>query len=64
MHLCVLLNVILCQIDSNDVLLFRYGIQSLLNDPVMMSVGISLLLLFIGFLRNDYGELSRALVSQ
>jgi len=35
--------------------------KSLLNDPVMMSIAMSALLLITGFLRNDYGELSRAL---
>lgn len=35
--------------------------KSLLNDPIMMSVAISSLLFLTGFLRNDYGELSRAL---
>lgn len=35
--------------------------KSLMNDPLTMSIGISSLLLATGFLRNDYGELSRAL---
>lgn len=37
--------------------------QSLMNDPLTMGIVISAVLLFTGFLRNDYGELSRALVS-
>lgn len=32
-----------------------------MNDPLMMSIVMSSLLLVAGFLRNDYGELSRAL---
>lgn len=35
--------------------------KSLMNDPVMMSAVMSSLLFLTGFLRNDYGELSRAL---
>lgn len=35
--------------------------KSLLNDPVLMSVLVASLLFVAGFLRNDYGELSRAL---
>ena len=35
--------------------------KSLLNDPKVAAVAFSLLLLVTGFLRNDYGELSRAL---
>ena len=35
--------------------------KSLLNDPVLMGVTMSTLLFVTGFLRNDYGELSRAL---
>lgn len=35
--------------------------KSLMNDPVMMSIAMSSLLFVTGFLRNDYGELSRAL---
>jgi hypothetical protein len=35
--------------------------QSLMNDPLMMSIVMSSLLFVAGFLRNDYGELSRAL---
>lgn len=36
--------------------------QSLTNDPITMAVIMSSLLFVTGFLRNDYGELSRALV--
>ena len=32
-----------------------------MNDPLMMSIVMSALLFVAGFLRNDYGELSRAL---
>ena len=35
--------------------------KSLLNDPVLMSILIASLVFVAGFLRNDYGELSRAL---
>eukprot|EP00569_Conticribra_weissflogii_P004346 CAMPEP_0171343270 /NCGR_PEP_ID=MMETSP0878-20121228/16701_1 /TAXON_ID=67004 /ORGANISM="Thalassiosira weissflogii, Strain CCMP1336" /LENGTH=582 /DNA_ID=CAMNT_0011846181 /DNA_START=125 /DNA_END=1873 /DNA_ORIENTATION=+ len=35
--------------------------KSLLNDPYLLSSIMSFLLFFSGFLRNDYGELSRAL---
>jgi hypothetical protein len=35
--------------------------QSLMNDPLVMSMAMSSLLFVVGFLRNDYGELSRAL---
>jgi len=35
--------------------------KSLTNDPIKMSIAMSSLLFFTGFLRNDYGELSRAL---
>eukprot|EP00986_Skeletonema_menzelii_P012778 scaffold7198_cov150-Skeletonema_menzelii.AAC.4 len=35
--------------------------QSLLNDPVIMAITMATLLFVAGFLRNDYGELSRAL---
>lgn len=37
-------------------------LQSLTNDPITMAVVMSSLLFVTGFLRNDYGELSRALV--
>jgi hypothetical protein len=36
--------------------------QSLTNDPITVAVIMSSALFFTGFLRNDYGELSRALV--
>ena len=42
---------------------YRRNLQSLMNDPIMMSIGMASLLFVTGFLRNDYGELSRALVS-
>ncbi|KAL3822791.1 hypothetical protein ACHAXA_005956 [Cyclostephanos tholiformis] len=35
--------------------------KSLLNDPLAMSMAMSSLLFVTGFLRNDYGELSRTL---
>ncbi|KAL7535393.1 hypothetical protein ACHAXR_006462 [Thalassiosira sp. AJA248-18] len=35
--------------------------KSLMNDPLLMSIAMSSLLFVTGFLRNDYGELSRAL---
>ncbi|KAL7440158.1 hypothetical protein ACHAXH_007250 [Discostella pseudostelligera] len=35
--------------------------KSLTNDPITMAVVMSTLLFITGFLRNDYGELSRAL---
>lgn len=38
--------------------------QSLTNDPTTMAVVMSSLLFVTGFLRNDYGELSRALVRE
>ena len=39
------------------------NLQSLMNDPITMSIAMASLLFVTGFLRNDYGELSRALVS-
>jgi len=35
--------------------------KSLLNDPVLLSILVASLVFVAGFLRNDYGELSRAL---
>lgn len=35
--------------------------KSLMNDPLMLSLAMSSLMFAAGFLRNDYGELSRAL---
>lgn len=44
---------------------YMHGImQSLTNDPKTMAVVMSSLLFVTGFLRNDYGELSRALVRE